>query len=290
MESTKKNNKLELPSFMDGSIIQQYHGAEDGALHASNNGYSHWYIDGANYEDSPSQWSNDRIEKMLSLMSELQVKPIYHGNFKVPLASDVPVLRKAAVEYLKKEIDLSSKLGAPLILHGGGIVEPRYVKDALNNAIESYVETVQEAKNYADDVGVELWLENLSNYRKFHPFYYVFTNINEYRYVLDSVKDIKMIYDVCHEKVGGGDPVEVFSSLHDRIAAFSFSDTDGQRDSHWPLGVGSIDFDGLTRKIIEKNWNGFVAFETRNVDPKENIKFVNELYRKHSLDLDVAIN
>lgn len=42
---------------MAGLIIQQYHGAEDGSLHASNYGYFHWYIDRANYEGSPSQWS-----------------------------------------------------------------------------------------------------------------------------------------------------------------------------------------------------------------------------------------
>jgi L-ribulose-5-phosphate 3-epimerase len=283
INSKLKNNLLSFPPYMNGAIIQQYHGAEAGAEHAHKHGYTHWYIDGANAEDRPSKWSDSRIEKMRHKMHELGVTPVFHGNFKAPLASDVPELRKAALEYLKAEIDLSAKLGAPLILHGGGIVEPRTVKEALNLAIQGYVETVSEAVEYAKEKGVELWLENLSNYQRFHPFYYVFTNIEHYRYVLDRVPGVKMIFDVCHETVGGGDPIEVFNELHDRIAAFSFSDTDGARDSHWPLGMGTIDWDGLTKQIIEKDWKGLVAFETRNVEPVENINFVNTLYEINSI-------
>lgn len=277
----KKGSFHTLPDYMSGSIIQQYHGAEAGAEHAHKHGYTHWYIDGANKEDRPGQWSQIRIKKMRNLIQELGVTPVYHGNFKAPLGSDVAELRAAALKYLKTEIDLSAELGAPLILHGGGIVEPRGVREALKLALEGYTETVAEAQEYAEARGVELWLENLSNYRKFHPFYYVFTNIEEYRFVLDRVPGIKMLYDVCHETVGGGDPVEVFKELHSHIAAFSFSDTDGMRDSHWPLGVGTIDWNGLTKAIIEKDWYGMVAFETRNVDPVENIRFVTDLYRTH---------
>ncbi|MCY7294562.1 sugar phosphate isomerase/epimerase [Alteromonas sp. a30] len=283
IKDSQKNNFLSFPLYMSGAIIQQYHGAEAGAEHAYEHGYTHWYIDGANKEDRPSEWSSERIKNMRNKIQELGVSPVFHGNFKAPLASDVPELRKAALEYLKTEIDLSAELGAPVILHGGGIVEPRSVKEAIEQALEGYVETIQEAMSYAQSKGVELWLENLSNYQRFHPFYYVFTNIKHYRYVLDRVPGIKMIFDVCHETVGGGDPLAVFNELHDRIAAFSFSDTDGTRDSHWPLGKGKIDWNGLTKCIVEKDWHGLVAFETRNVEPKENIQFVNALYDSNVL-------
>lgn len=268
---------------MTGSIIQQYHNAEEGAEHAFKNSYTHWYIDGANTDDQPNRWSDIRIENMRKKISSLGVKPVFHGNFKAPLASDVPELRQAALNYLKTEIDLAAKLDAPVILHGGGIVEPRSVKDALALAMDGYVDTVSKAMDYANGKGVELWLENLSNYRRFHPFYYVFTNIDDYRYLLDQVPNAKMILDVCHETVGGGDPVNVFDELHEHIAAFSFSDTDGARDSHWPLGMGKIDFNGLTRKIIEKDWKGMVAFETRDIDPAENIHYVNSLYDENKV-------
>ncbi|KID55347.1 xylose isomerase [Pseudoalteromonas luteoviolacea] len=285
---TKVINKLKLPPFMSGSVIQQYHVAEEGMMHAYNHGYTHWYIDGANEQDAPRNWSDERIEKLREKMAELNVKPVYHGNFKAPLASDVVEIRRAAQKFLRDEIDLAAKLGAPLILHGGGIVEPRYVKQALSEALDGYVETVSEAKAYADEVGCELWLENLSNYQRFHPFYYVFTNIHHYRYVLDRVPGVKMLFDVCHESVGGGDPVAVFNEIHDRVAAFSFSDTDGERDSHWPLGMGTIDFQGLIDAVVKNNWEGPIAFETRDVEPTENINYVNELF-ENSSSLSVAV-
>ncbi|WP_028876977.1 sugar phosphate isomerase/epimerase family protein [Teredinibacter turnerae] len=273
--------KTKMPAYMTGCIMQQYYGAEDGARHTAENGYTHWYIDGSNYDDIPSKWDNARTENMCNLMQELDVQAVYHGNFKNPLASDVPDIRKAALSYLKSEIDLCEKFTAPLIIHGGAIVEPRSVKEAMSIALDGFVEVMQEASAYATDKGVELWLENLSNYQAFHPFYYTFTNIDQYRYVLPQIPNAKMIFDVCHETVGGGDPLAVFEELSDSIAAFSFSDTDGKRDSHWPMGEGNVDFDGLTRLIIENEWKGVVAFETRGAKPNENIDYVSALYEKH---------
>lgn len=280
MQTVSSLIKHKMPEFMTGCIMQQYHGAEEGAKFTADNGYTHWYIDGSNYEDIPSKWDESRIQNMRQMMNNLNVQAVYHGNFKNPLASDVPDIRKAALSYLQSEIDLCSRLGAPLIIHGGAIVEPRSVKEAMSVAIDGFVDVMVEVSSYAEARGVELWLENLSNYQYFHPFYYTFTNIEQYRYVLSRIPNVKMIFDVCHETVGGGDPLAVFDELSGRIAAFSFSDTDGKRDSHWPMGQGKIDFGGLTKLIVEKGWKGVIAFETRGAKPVENIEFISSLYRE----------
>jgi L-ribulose-5-phosphate 3-epimerase len=153
----------------------------------------------------------------------------------------------------------------------------RKVKAAKSRALDGFVDTMQEAYEYADAKGVELWMENLCNYQKFHPFYYIFTNIEEYLYVIDVLDKPKVIFDVCHETVGGGDPIQVFSQIKDYVAAFSFSDTMGDRDSHSPLGKGVIDYPQLLNEIDKAGWQGVVAFETHGVDPRANLKFLNQL-------------
>jgi sugar phosphate isomerase/epimerase len=214
---------------------------------------------------------------LIDKAEHLDVYPIYHGNFKNPIASDVPELRSAAMGYLKSEIDLSAKIGAPLIVHAGGIVEPRKVKTAKSRALDGFINTMKEAYAYADAKGVELWMENLSNYQKFHPFYYILTNLEEYLYVIEALDNPKIILDVCHETVGGGDPIEVFLKINEYVAAFSFSDTLGDRDSHSPLGKGVIDYPRLLKEIYKADWQGVVAFETRGVDPRANLKFLNQI-------------
>ncbi|EIJ36950.1 sugar phosphate isomerase/epimerase family protein [Thiothrix nivea] len=265
------------PTFVSGIGMQNYLVAEEGIKVAGDNKCDYWYIDGSNYEDAPEQWTSKRIEYIREKTIEYKIYPIYHGNFKNPIATDVALLRSSALSYLKKEIYLAHQLKAPLIVHAGGIVEPKKVNLALKCALSGFIENMKEAFKYAEDLNVEIWLENLCNYRKFHPFYYIFTNTDEYETVLDKLENAKMILDVCHETVGGGDPIEVFKKFHERIISFSFSDTKGDRDSHLPLGKGAINYEGLIQEIHNRKWKGIINFETRGQNPIENIKFLNNV-------------
>lgn len=275
-----------LPDFMVGYGVQRYHKAEEGVVNASHEKCTHWYIDGAEHSDRAAEWSDSRIDNMKDLMAKYGIKPIYHGNFKVPIASDVPEIRKKGVGYVYSEIDVAAKLGAPLILHAGGIVEPRDVKGSKERALNGYIDSLKDLSAYAEEKGVVLWLENLCNYKKFHPFYYIFTNLAEYERVFSEIKseNVKMIFDVCHETVGGGDPIEVFDRLKDKIVSFSFSDTDGVRDSHWPLGKGVVNYRSLLNAIQSADWRGVVSFETRGGVLYQNVEYLNQLINDISRD------
>ncbi|MFL6622725.1 MAG: sugar phosphate isomerase/epimerase family protein [Sulfurifustis sp.] len=268
---------VELPPFMTGFGVQQYHRAEDGIVRAAEEGCTHWYIDGASFADRAAAWNKLRFENMRSLIDRYNVKPIYHGSFKIPLSSDVPELRDISVQYVLREVDVAAELSAPLIVHGGGIVEPREVSQAKERALEGLIASIRTIANYAEDKGVPIWLENLSNYMKFHPFYYIYTHMPEYERVLSEVDNIWMLLDVCHDSVGGGDPTETFVKFNKRVAAFSFSDTEGGRDSHLPLGLGRIDFKRLVKHILALDWKGVVAFETRGIDVTKNVEYLNRL-------------
>jgi len=277
MQNTNEcsNESMKMPVFMSGFAAQKYHVAEEGVVYAASKGCTHWYIDGSIHSDSATEWDNNRISSMQDKIQRYGVNPIFHGNFKAPVASDVPELRKASVEYIKKEIDLCAHLNAPLIVHAGGVVEPRKVNVVREKALNGYIESIRELTEYAAGKGVQVWLENLCNYQKFHPFYYIFTNYDEYEFILSEVDNVSFIFDVCHETVGKGDPLYVFDKLHHRISAFSFSDTMGDRDSHMPLGTGIIDYTALVRRLIAKDWLGVIAFETRGVEVDENIRYLN---------------
>jgi sugar phosphate isomerase/epimerase len=251
------------PAFLAGAAQQQYLQAEEGLKAADDEGYTHWYIDGSLDGERPRDFSNARIAALRKDAQSHGLSPIYHGNFKVPIASDVEEMRGAAADYVRQEIDLCAELGSPLILHGGGIVEPRAVKPVKRICLEGLVDVLDKLTAYAEAKGVELWLENLSNYTKNHPFYYIFTKDEEFDYVFSRIGGVSFILDVSHAYINNGDPTETFRKFRHRIVAMSFSDNMGVVDSHLPLGKGSLDYRTLIDEISSASWRGIISFETR---------------------------
>ena len=98
------------PSYITAAAQQDYLKAEDGILKAAEQGYSHWYIDGSLPGERPGDWNYQRIRTLNEMIATVGVKPIYHGNFKAPLGSDVPELGRSALEYIKREVDLSAAI------------------------------------------------------------------------------------------------------------------------------------------------------------------------------------
>ncbi len=260
-------------SFIRGFALQAYLPAEDGLKQAQQFGYNHWYIDGSMHNEQPDFWPSERIHFLKKQVEKFLITPIFHGNFKVPLASDVDLLRQAAVDYVKKEIDICSQLNCPLIIHGGAIVEPRKIIPVKNLALNNLIKSIQELKKYAHGKGVSLWLENLSNYTEFKPFHYIACTTNEFEIILNKV-NIKLFFDMGHANINAELPVEdFFNKFKDNIVGISMSNNDGHQDQHFKLQQGTLNYKNIIKIISESGWNGIIAFETRNaLNPNSSIR------------------
>lgn len=268
------------PPFVLGYALQEYYSAEEGLLAAKAANYSHWYIDGSLEFDMATQWNHHRIDALLRQMEQYHITALFHGNFKVPLASDVPELRQAAIAYTKKEIELASALQAPIILHGGGIVEPRLVNKVKRDALENYLDTLYILTEYAYQRNVKIYLENLSNYKHYKPFHYIFTHLAEIDYILPQIPELSLFLDVGHANIGDGKPIEIIQKYHQRILGMSFSNNDGVRDQHLALTQGNINYKEIIATILKHNWQGIIAFETRGRTPNESIEDLCQLYQQ----------
>lgn len=259
---------------------QHYFFAEDGLVQAINDGANYWYIDGSLVEEYPENWSDERISSLVSQMNASGVKAIYHGNFKLPLSSDVYSVRMAAVNAVLAEVDLSAKLSAPLIIHGGAIVEPRLVVKAKKEALDNYLRSLEIIVSHAEKMGVMVLLENLSNYINYRPFHYIFTTAPEYKYILDRLdsKNVALFFDVGHAAICDGNPAAVIEEFHERIWGMSFSNNDGVRDLHLGIHKGIIDYQKVINTILDVGWQGVLAFEVRGRSFADSIKDVTQLF------------
>lgn len=263
--------------FLSGYALQLYLPAELGIIKAKENHYKYWYIDGSLATEEASNWTEERINTLKKLIEKNDVKPIFHGNFKAPLASDIEFLRKSAVAYTKLEIDLAAQLNAPVILHGGAIVEPRLVASVKARALNNYCLSLQELKDYADARCVELYLENLSNYKYYKPFHYIFTTEEEMSYVLERI-NLKLFLDIGHANVGNGNPIKLIKKFHTSIVGMSFSNNDGETDQHLGINSGEINYRNILSLIAELKWKGIIGFETRDKTPNESVYELEALY------------
>ncbi len=94
------NNEIYNIPFAKGLALQGYDSAEDGMLKAVRSGFTHWYIDGSLECEYPGKWSETRIVSLKNKIDVHSVKPIFHGNYKLPLSSDVVEIRNEAINWL----------------------------------------------------------------------------------------------------------------------------------------------------------------------------------------------
>lgn len=272
-------NEILIP-FVTGYAEQEYLRAEDGILSAKEQACNYWYIDGSIDSEMPCYWSKKRIDALLKLIAIYGIKPIFHGNFKSPLASDVEEIRKAAVDYTKKEIDLACWLNAPLIIHGSVVVEPRLIRKVKQIAIENYVRSVSELFEYALQREVDLYLENLCNYKNYRPFHYIFTHTEEIAYVLSKLEGVYLFLDIGHANVCDGNPIDLIQSYHEKIIGMSFSNNDGNYDQHLGLDKGKINYEEIVKAILKNHWSGIIGFETRGKSTRESISDLTKIYQR----------
>jgi L-ribulose-5-phosphate 3-epimerase len=272
-----KSQQIMKPPFVTTYAIQNYLSAEDGIIEAHKNNFDHWYIDASLDGEKPSNWDLHRINNMKKLCQHYQVTPVLHGNFKVPLASDVEELQATSIEYVKKEIDLAHEFNAPLIIHGGAIVEPRLIKSTKKKSLARFLLSLDQLLNYAKSKNVDIFIENLSNYKNFSPFHYIFTHPEEVAYVLDKIPEVKIFFDVGHANIGN-DPIGFFTQFQKSIIGMSFSNNNGVNDQHLSLEKGKIDYIALVSEIIKANWKGMIAFETRGRNPARSINDLKKIY------------
>lgn len=272
------NNSL---PFVTDFAIQNYMSAEKGIVFAAEHGFQVWYIDLDIKEDKLDNWDTARINQLHNLIKKYMIKPILHSSFTAPLAVNIQELRQAGIQTVKKEIDLAYQLNAPIIIHGGAVSKINTCKSSKESATRTYLSSLLELQEYANKFNVSLYLENLCNFINDQSYHYVFSEVEEFQYILDQI-DLSLYLDIGHANLSNNCPIDIFKQFNKRIVGMCFSNNDGINDLHLDIEDGNIDYKELVKSIIETKWNGLVAFETRNQIARQNITSIVNIYNSLS--------
>ena len=179
---------------------------------------------------------------------------VCHTAPYLPIDNPSPLVRQAAVDELRRSIDVARIVGAGLCtMHFMGW--PGYLSD--EQGYEFYRQMLDILVRHGKERGVDVAMENSPDNRHQHKYM---------REIFQRVPDLKLLFDIGHGHLATAKSMtrEYLFSLNDRLAHIHISDNDGKEDLHLPFGAairGGMDLTANLRALRSFRYDGTITVE-----------------------------
>ncbi len=217
-------------------------------------------------------------DKISKLIEKFNYPALAHTAWWIDFGSGYAPVRRGWVEEAKRDADVAKSIGIKTInfhfysIGLNGDYKP-YHKQILSNIINSLKEVVK----YANSQNMTVMLENA-------PLKRHVIGINEYKFVIKNIPDLKVHLDIGHAFVENGmkSIKEYISTFADKLEHVHLHDNHGESDEHLPLGVGNINFEKVAKWLKEIKYDKAITFEvfTSKQDAKGSMLYFRDLLKK----------
>ena len=179
---------------------------------------------------------------------------VCHTAPYLPIDNPSPLVRGAAVDELRRSIDVAQIVGAKLCtMHFMGW--PAYLSDA--QGYEFYRQMLEILVRHGQERAVLVAMENSPDNRHQHKYF---------REIFQRVPDLKLLFDIGHGHLATAKTMtrEYLFSLNDRLAHIHISDNNGIEDLHLPFGAairGGMDLAANLRVLRSFRYDGTITVE-----------------------------
>ena len=108
--------------------------------------------------------------------------------------------------------------------------------------------------------------------------------VDEFRYIIDNVPDLKVHLDIPHAFIAGGmHEIRLYiRTFQDKIAHIHWHDNHGKSDEHLPIGDGLINHRSVIEELKAIKYNKTITLEvfTNRDDAKYSSETLNKLWRE----------
>jgi sugar phosphate isomerase/epimerase len=188
------------------------------------------------------------------VLDDLGLGVVCHAAPYYPIHNPSPLVRQAALDELRRTVDIASVLGATIVTtHFLGW--PGYLTE--NAGYEYYRQLFAVLIPHAAAQGISIAMENSSDNR--HQLKY-------FREIFHRVPDLKLLFDIGHGNVNTAKSMtrDYLFALADRLVHVHLSDNDGRDDEHLPLGAprrGGIDLGHEVRGLKTFRYDAGITVE-----------------------------
>ncbi|HXF62405.1 MAG TPA: sugar phosphate isomerase/epimerase family protein [Caldilineaceae bacterium] len=152
---------------------------------------------------------------------------VCHAAPYFPVENPSPAVRQAALDELRRCIDVAQQLGATLCTtHFRGW--PAYLSEEAG--YEYYRQLLSILIRHGEERGVQVALENSTDNR--HQLKY-------FREIFHRLPQLKLLFDIGHGNINTAKSMtrDYLFALGDRLAHVHLSDNNGKGDDHLPIGA-----------------------------------------------------
>ena len=196
-----------------------------------------------------------------------------YGEEGLSFADPAPEIRRKAVQRIKEQMDLASRLGIPRVTIGliRGTAGSGEDRDRAETCVEECL-----AECLAHNPAVTLVLEPINRYETS-----LYNNTASAKEAIDRIgkPNLKMLIDTFHMNIEEPDICRSIRHAGDCISHVHFADS-----NRWAPGCGHIDFPGILRALRDIGYRGAICAEILPTPtPEESLRLTIEYFRKLGL-------
>jgi sugar phosphate isomerase/epimerase len=198
------------------------------------------------------------VAEVKRILADTRLAVVGHTAYYLPLASPFESLRRAAIEEVKRCLEVFGELGAKWVnLHPDGnapLHEPNFV-------IMRNIETIRELLPAAQQAGVGLMIENLPGR---------FNSADQLALLLEPVPELGLHMDIGHSNLQTEHNTadELVRRYAHRLRHVHLHDNKGGwADLHLPLGTGTLTARHYVHALRASGYDSTITLEVFTADP-----------------------
>jgi sugar phosphate isomerase/epimerase len=182
-----------------------------------------------------------------------------------------PVQREREMEYLRRDIALSSQLEVRYLRVLAGQAHPRTRRaEGVRWAVQNLVEADRIARRY----GVRLLYENHAKPGAWDHYDFSYP-VDIFREICEGIRDtgIRLNFDTANIAALGLDPLAILGQVYDRVETIHVSDTaETGRFQPVPVGTGAVSFPQIFQYLKSRGFDGWLCIEEASFTGSEGIR------------------
>lgn len=230
----------------------------------------------------PKDFNIEKRKEILKFAESLNVdicayNPELRPTLGLCLAHPDKNIRIDTIKYIKDAIDMAADMNAKVVV----VVPGRALYNiSRRNAWTWSIEGFKECAEYAEDRGVFLGLEHLTNLEG-----NIVCTLDD---LISMIKDISSknfgaVIDTGHVNITKESLVDYVKLLKDKIFHIHWDNNDGLIDSHAPPYEGTLDFTCFFKELKKVSYQGYISVEmgfSYSTDPDTPAIKSKEMYEK----------
>ncbi len=241
---------------------------EERIEYAATHNLHHIEINLSRDELSIDTFDSNRIDKLHALCESHNIKFSFHIPYYINISDVLIHLRKSALQYLLKSLQVAGALQAThLTMHLGSFYWFPVEQWERKKALKRFIKSLEKVLPLCEQHQVKLALENVVPIPTGSEYYLLGDNITDFEVVFSSIDSpcLKFCLDTGHANMAEG-VMEYINHFEDRLICIHYHDNNGSNDEHLPVGKGTVSWQNLAAELKKIGYCGPVISECRGVE------------------------